>query len=90
MPGESERWAAFLRQIGEDRRFIIGFGVDKNGVNTDTVELFIKSASPTQDELAEMLRDMLGDGASIEIPTTLSRTVRVRRRPFTDPLKKDI
>jgi len=42
MFGNDERWAAFVRQMKGDKRFIVGLGVE-----SEFVELFIKGDSPT-------------------------------------------
>lgn len=85
MFGNDERWAAFIRQMQDDRRFIVGIGTE-----TEYVELFIKGDSPTKEQLSVMVKEMLGNDVEVETPYAAGRTLRVRRKPFAHPPIKDI
>jgi hypothetical protein len=85
MFGNDERWAAFVRQMRGDRRFIVGIGVE-----SEFAELFVKGDSPTREQLSVMVKEMLGDDIEVEMPYAAGRTLRVRRKPFAHPPIKDI
>lgn len=69
-----------MRQMQDDRRFIVGLGVE-----TEFVELFIKGDSPTKEQLSAMIKEMLGEDADVEIPYGAGRTLRVRWRAVHPP-----
>jgi hypothetical protein len=80
MFGNDERWAAFVRQMKGDKRFIVGLGVE-----SEFVELFIKGDSPTKEQLSAIIKEMLGEDIEVETPYGAGRTLRVRRQAIHPP-----
>ena len=76
----NERWAAFVRQMKGDKRFIVGIGVE-----SEFVELFIKGDSPTKEQLSAIIKEMLGEDVEVEIPYGAGRTLRVRKAAIHPP-----
>jgi len=76
----NERWAAFVRQMKGDKRFIVGIGVE-----SEYIEVFIRQDNITKEQLAVVIKEMLGDEAEVEIPSGSASIVRVRKAAIHPP-----